>query len=276
MENLTDNENLYGYDPLLSPSEPLLKRIHVRCPDCLKLFVVDPREISEARPKFKCTACATSFWLPYPGCLDHQEVIGFPVVDLDESLGARSKPLVAEEESQVTARTNPCPKCGAPSKAGELECQECGVVFKKYYALLEESQDLPASPRLKVIWDEIIGHYEDESLHQKFLREAKGEDNLAFAARKYQRLLEACATDEIAKKYRQAIVQLASAPIDERQLQRPPKKMGWRLPFVSLIYLLAAMLMVMGYLLTPERNLVGVGAAILFFTFAVRVYFGTR
>ncbi|MCB0406575.1 MAG: zinc-ribbon domain-containing protein, partial [Bdellovibrionales bacterium] len=76
MQNMDSFHKGWGHDENLTPNYEVIK---VRCPQCFQAFRVNAAEIKQSRPKFACTKCQASFWLPFPEALKQKELIGFPV-----------------------------------------------------------------------------------------------------------------------------------------------------------------------------------------------------
>lgn len=163
-----------------------------------------------------------------------------------------------------------CVKCGALNKKEAVECSNCGVVFSKFKLHRDDPIAAKAPQKLKEIWQMVTHHYEDEDLHDEFIRQCRKANQLEFASSRYSKILEAQPNESTALNYKNRIIALASAPI-ERELKIERKR--FRVPFTSLIMLMSAIVMFMGYMMPELRNLMGIGAAFLFVTTAIRLIF---
>ena len=267
--------------------------IKVRCPQCFKLYNVRSESIQSKKPKFKCNECQEGFSLNYPECLGMDEVIGFAdsweePLDAPESpedtkvkevLEASVEVKAAVEETEPTdtvhdapqEETLPCVKCGALNPVSFKECQKCGIIFEKYQVKKDDPIGAKAPQKLKEIWQMVLNHYEDDDLHEEFLRQSRKANQLEFASSRYRKILEAQPNEEIAKRYINKIIALASIPAEKPIKDEAKRK--FRVPFTSLAMLLSAIVMFMGYMMPELRNLMGIGAAFLFITTAIRLIF---
>lgn len=258
-------ESFHSQETAMESLAQPLQPIKVRCPECLKLYSVNSSEITEARPRFQCIDCRSQFWIAYPECLESQEVVG-----------QLETPSAERNASDRALRE--CPKCHKKSEGGLRDCPSCGIVFDKYEKrMAAKEDDFPASSRLKEMWKNVLQDYDNEEAHQAFVRGCQYENNLAYASSRYKSLIEIQGDDEISQKMRSEIVALASvkAAIPHQGRERLKKmRPGRRIPlrFSTIIIFLSSMIIAFGYFFPLLRNMVGVGASILFFTLAIRFY----
>ncbi|MCB9026069.1 MAG: hypothetical protein H6625_07120 [Bdellovibrionaceae bacterium] len=241
--------------------------VKVRCPQCLKLYNVSTRSVQTKKPKFQCNQCNEYFSLSYPECLGLDEVVGYAESwEKSKSLEQASPEQIKENEEKI-----PCIKCGASNVVSSTECNSCGIIFKKYREQKEDPFALKAPQKLKEFWHMVIQHYEDEDLHEEFLRQCRKSGHLEFASSRYKKILDVQPQEVIAQKFKNKIVALVSMATD-----RPIKneaKIRFKVPFASLAMLLSSIVLFMGYFLPEYRNLMGIGAAFLFITTAIRLIF---
>lgn len=280
--------------------------VRVRCPECFRLYSVSAAEISESRPRFACIQCETKFWLAFPESLEADEVIGFPLEWLEspqsfvqkdkdngitqrdlessnaplaskdvlpstESLPLQSKVLRQSPSKSWTLQQDfHCPKCGHSTALGSKECGSCGVVFAKL-EIKSRWDTLPATKELKEHWENVIADYDDVKMHDLFIQEALAEGNLGFAAAKYRTILDA-ASDEMAEKQLKKMELLAAQTFSSSV---PPVKKIKRtkVSFFMLVYLFCGLVIGAGFVFPVLRNLVGLGAALLFLTLALKFLF---
>ncbi len=272
----------------ISALQGRMSSFKLRCPECFKLYVVKASDIREPRPRFECLSCKTQFWIPFDESLDSQEILGFPLAWLEENeekaqAGTEKQLDQKPPQEQVSAEFH-CPKCESPYAVGETECRQCGLIFAKFdWVNSQGTADHLASAELKFLWHQAKMDYEDKSAHQKFLAACQKEDNLVYAAAQYGRILEAEPGDPMAQSMSQAVQALTSFPLEREGLlgrasgakasaARPRGSWPWpRLS--SWIILVSSMLIVVGYFLPALRNMVGVGAALIFLSIALRMYF---
>ncbi|MCB0357095.1 MAG: hypothetical protein KDD40_08815, partial [Bdellovibrionales bacterium] len=212
--------------------------------------------------------------------LGMDEVIGFSdqwLEDLEdsksESIDAIQKPVDSPLVDQMTVEqeTLACVKCGALNVVDASECKKCGIIFAKFQEQKEDPQMAKAPQKLKEIWQMVINHYEDEDLHEEFLRQCRKAQQLEFASSRYQKILAVQPHEEMAKKCRDKIIAMASLPA-ARATENVAKR-KFRVPFTSLAMLMSAIVMFLGYIRPEFRNLMGIGAAFLFITTAIRLIF---
>ncbi len=256
------------------------ERLKIRCPDCLKLYSVNTNEIAEARPRFQCVDCESQFWVSFPEALSMgEEILGYPLSWIEE---AEKAPTAAELRSP-SAHVFACPKCGQGYAAGDSECVKCGIVFIK----IKDSQrpngsELSAAIEVRESWDAVLNNYENYSLHQTFINAAFADKSLAYAAGQYSKILEVCPHDEIAQRAQKEVSALAFARFDSNIVRDSSKEAGLfggfdisfkKLRITTLILFFSAVVITFGIFMPHQRNLVGVGTAVMFFILALRYYF---
>lgn len=253
---------------LNSQSELAGISIHVRCPDCFKLYAVQASDIESAKPQFQCTSCSKQFWMPFPECLESAAgLIGFPV--------ETSRPSFAST-SAFQAKPFSCPKCGSGYNGGQAECEKCGVIFQKFVSRTTPRSDFSASKELKALWDAVVLEYENPERHRGFIDYGFADGNIDYVTRKYADILESNPGDEIALRFQNEI---HVRVVTRAQVERRPKVSGWQnvsLPRIRLspiLFILAGVLIAAGLIVPGSRNLVGFGSSVLFLALAIRFYF---
>jgi len=251
--------------------------IRVRCPQCFKLFSVPANSIQTKKPKFQCNQCYEYFSISFPECLGLEEVVGFAESweKIDEETLVQ-EPLAEENaaashEPVIVENVVPCIKCGASNALSAKECSSCGVIFEKFREQQEDPYAAKAPQKLKEIWHMVLKHYEDEDLHEEFLRQCRKSGELEFASSRYKKILDVTPHEALALKYRGKIIALAGLSADKPIKNEAKRK--FKVPFASLAMLLSAIVMFMGYFMPEYRNLMGIGAAFLFITTAIRLIF---
>jgi hypothetical protein len=244
--------------------------VRVRCPNCIKLYAVDAAEIAEAKPQFECAKCQTRFWFPFPASLSAGEILGFPLAWLEEK--PATEPLAPVERAPEPARMFSCPRCQANYGAGDTECPKCGVVFSKI-EMSEEMRSVSASSSLRRLWHQVMDNYAVLPGHRKFVHACQRENNLVFASQQYARVLKAHSGDETALQMQKEISALA---VTIGGVARTPKSFS----FIKLMPRLTTILMViggvvigLGFIIPDARNLIGLGASMVFFMLAVDWFF---
>lgn len=217
--------------PVLRATETL----RVRCPNCRKLYLVQYADIQEAKPRFECIQCRSRFWLALDEIDLKSEALGIPIQLKESPRKTQVKAQVASEKVNVE------PFVGSS----------------------------PASRELKDMWKQVISDYANEDLHNRFISHCQLQDDLAYAAEMYASMKRLMPSDELTEAYLKRLTTMGSIAMG---MQTPSHK-GWtgarleRLAHVPTF--LGAALIVMGIAAPLFRNMVGVGAAILFASLAV-------
>ncbi len=242
--------------------------IRVRCPHCRKLYMVQFGDVKEAKPRFECVQCHSRFWLAMADMDFTSEVSGIPVQvkEVPKPRPELARTKVAEKP--VVADLQPCPKCFKPVQARTNECPHCGVMISKVKELGFVEGGLVHSQALARAWREVVADYGNEAVHSDFLRLAQRERNLAFAGAQYGQMLKLMASDETTKKRLGEVQALAGVMLSVDEAPRARRSYGrvWQVPLAA-----ATMMMTIGVFLPVFRNMVGVGAAILFVAIAIQL-----
>lgn len=239
--------------------------LRVRCPHCRKLYLVQLGDIREAKPRFECVQCHDRFWISLGEMDLSSELTGLPV-----QVKEIPQPLpVVPAKIPVSQATEPCPRCFKLVPVGARECGHCGVMISKARVGLDFHEPLPAhSTTLDLAWKRVVDDYENDNVHQEFLRQAQREYNIAYAAAQYGQMAKLMPTDAITRKRVNEVQALGSVmlpPRPERRKARFGYARLWQVPFFG-----AILLILIGIFIPFFRNLVGVGAAFLFLALALR------
>ncbi len=239
--------------------------VRVRCPQCRKLYMVQFSDIKEAKPRFECIQCHSRFWLSLPDMDLSTELTGIPVQVKNPPPRAKTP----GNRVDASKETEPCPKCFKPIQARSAECPHCGVVVAKVKELNFTETTPPAhSENVSAAWKKVLSNYGDESMHSDFLRIAQRERAIPYAAAVYGQMNKLMPTDEGTKKRVREVQALGSVMLtaSENKVKSRPYARVWQVPLLA-----ATMLMVVGAFLPVFRNMVGVGAAILFVAIALQI-----
>jgi hypothetical protein len=246
------------------PYSPTAESLRVRCPSCRKLYLVQYADIQEVKPRFECVQCHSRFWLALSDMDFTNEIFGIPVQVKEAPPAPRPK----------NKETEPCPKCFKTNEVGVAECRHCGVVIEKYRNGLDFTEPVPSHSRtLEQLWRRVVADYANPEAHGEFIRACQRERNLAYAGSLYSQMRKLMPTDEETSRRLKEIQALGSVVMPqaaEKRLQRIYPRL-WQVPlFVSTVMILV------GSALPVFRNMVGVGAAILFIGVAMHLHFRTR
>jgi phage FluMu protein Com len=236
--------------------------MRVRCPHCRKLYLVQYSDVKESKPRFECIQCHDRFWLSLPDMDIHNEMTGIP-------LNVKDSPVKSRKVE------SPCPKCFKIINSGTAECPHCGVVIAKLKELSFQEDQMPRSETLEQMWKKVIANYGDESVHTDFLRLAQRESNLPFAALQYGQMQKLMPGDETTDRRVNEVRALGSVLMPEPDRLAPPigatTNRFWQLPLIASVILIGV-----GLFVPMLRQIVGVGAALLFLALALQIQFRRR
>ncbi|WP_413584758.1 hypothetical protein [Bdellovibrio sp. HCB274] len=256
-------------------------KLKVRCPGCAKLYEVASDDIHSETPVFQCISCENRFGFEYPP-VDPANVFAFLVsnpgmaavsdaqqkqITTEEILESITKPAVEPTSEQVKNQDmKSCPKCGALNGRRAHECYSCHVLFERLEGLPQDAS-LRAQPSLVRKWKNVLDNFEDESLHEAFVKSCAELDALRFAIMKYEEIKTAQGGDALCDQMIARINSMMMVGISQKPTTRVnnpahanrPKWMKWIYigPFA-----LSALLVLWGLLNLGNRNLVGVGVAL--------------
>lgn len=278
-DNHNHNHNEEAIQHEIPQAGMTASKVKVRCPQCFKLFSINAKNVSEPRPRFSCSSCTTQFWIPFPESLEQEELLGFPVSwlenrseDISTHLKKSDSPeLQAQLEEKLQVEGLACPKCGEKNEASASECRSCNVIIAQFK---DQQEDLQAgfktSKQLRTSWKTLIDDFDNPELHEDFIQKCKNEGALEYAVYRYGRVNKACPTDELSSAMLERLEKMVMTQAQPKTLEKTKIAM----PQISSIVIgIGVLLMAGGYLWPTFRNIVGVGAAIVFLAIASRIYF---
>ncbi|NQZ00518.1 MAG: hypothetical protein HRT45_07600 [Bdellovibrionales bacterium] len=262
--------------------------VKVRCPKCYQPYKIFAADIKEPRPKFECRKCDTQFWLPFPEALNRVEQIGFPVswlsvkTETSDSAGAENPIQSIEESSDLFERT--CSNCGKRHALHLKECPHCLVLVEKADAAQQAREEgVHSTAQVRELWQSVVEQFENEEGHNEFLRQAELQSCMDYAAKRYQGLEQAMGSDPLITEMQGRIEALMTqatdaetrspqATVKEVEVE-PARKTSMRswIRFSNFVLFCAVVVCLVGLSLPGGRNMVGVGAAIAFFSLALRL-----
>lgn len=243
-------------------------KLKIRCPSCAKLYEVESEEIHSSTPLFQCISCESRFSFEFPP-VDPLNVSCFLVETQVVASAAKHQEEILETLSVSepgAQEMKSCPKCGALNGRRAKECYSCHVLFERLEGLPKDPS-LKAQPSLVRKWKNLVENFENEELHDEFIRACHELDALRFATLKYEELREAQGGDPqcdamIARINSLMLVGLAQKPLvkSSPEAVRPKwqKYMYWG-PFG-----LSVLLILLGMINKGHRNLIGAGVALAF------------
>lgn len=262
----------------------------MRCPKCRKLYSVQGEQMRTASAplKFQCLVptCKVKY---YAELVDADAIDGIRTWEMEvppqepvQPASQPDKPLTAirsaVDKVPVTAEMK-CPKCGTKNAISAAECKVCGIVFAKAKALFRQEKpenegitgeiSLAGRRELAELWENVMADYEDLDRHDRFVRACYEAGCLPYASHKYAQILSATPNEEIAKAMRKRIVALASHKFEGRP------KSGFKMPMPglnSLVLILGATVMAIGFLLPGFKNLTGLGLSAVLLAIGMRIF----
>ncbi len=251
-----------------TPSEDFIR---VRCPDCLKPFVVKEYLITNDEPQFSCSSCATHFWIPYAQSRGLDEFLG---IEIQRPTPAATTP------KKIAIPEKTCPKCGFSNPNDKDECGSCGVVISKYEMIKNEGNTkIPI--HLLESWERALDDYENEQLHTSFINQCLKLKEIDYAVKKYSDILKAYGGDKVALVMKKKLMAIAQAQITtptKPQTSRLKKDITTKNQSRTTQKLLFALmgfgllLLAFGQLVPGFKNLMGLGASLVFISLTLYVY----
>jgi hypothetical protein len=112
----------------------------------------------------------------------------------------------------VSASPEPaaCPKCGRARTDGTDTCPRCGLVFARWTPELAE-QVQPMDEKGARLWAELNQSWNDEALHDAFVKYCSSAGRLPAAGRLYRACLDRDPANALAAKMQTRIVGMATA-----------------------------------------------------------------
>lgn len=172
-----------------------------------------------------------------------------------------SRQEIFEASAQQEMKT--CPKCGALNGRRSHECYSCHVIFERLEGLPQDPS-LRAQPSLVRRWKNLLENFEDETLHEEFLRNCAALDALRFATAKYEEIRAAQGGDALCDRMLARIQSMMLVGLEQKPLAKksPAEKPKWQKYLFWGPYTLSALLILWGMLNLGHRNLIGLGVAI--------------
>ncbi|WP_347358109.1 hypothetical protein [Bdellovibrio sp.] len=252
-------------------------KLKIRCPSCAKLYEVESDDIQSETPLFQCISCESRFSFEYPP-QDPLNVMCFKVSlepEATEEIQNESVAPMMEKSEQILAAerhvgmaTEPgthemksCPKCGALNGRRAKECYSCHVIFEKLEGLPKDPS-LKAQPSLVRKWKNLVENFENEDLHDEFIRSCHQLDALRFAVLKYEDLKTAQGGDPKCDEMIARINSLMMVGLSQKPVTGEATKPKWNKYLYWGPFGLSAFLILLGMINLGHRNLIGVGVAL--------------
>ncbi len=250
-----------------------LAHFNVRCPSCNKLFRIESREIKSASPHFDCNACKTRFTFDFPPIsankVETRVVSQTDTFQLEDSIDREAMPELRR-----------CPKCNAMNPRLTKDCIKCGIIFEKVEKLGSDGP-LGAIPSLVKAWQDLMGDYDNLKKHMSFVHRCEDLQALPFALKKYESLKEAQPQDPLAQQmFHQVLLKnfktRAQKMAAVQNLQSALATINWSRLRKLAPLVIGLSLILVGLSRHTARNLIGIGAAVLFLSIGLTVFIKGR
>lgn len=261
------------YGKMVFGANPLA-HFNVRCPSCSKLFRVDSKEIKSSSPYFDCTACKTRFSFDFPPAnvnrIETRVVSQKDTFQLEDSVDREAMPELRK-----------CVKCGSMNPRLTKECLKCGVIFEKVESLPATDAALGAIPSLVKAWQDLMSDYDNLKKHVAFVDRCEDLQALPYALKKYQSLKEAQPQDSLAREmFHKVVMKNIKGRAEQLTIFKKSQlilaQVNWlRVRKVAPLGFGMALILI-GLSSGSARNMAGVGAAVLFLTVGLTVFFKGR
>lgn len=238
-------------------------KLKIRCPQCVKLYEVESEDIRSEAPLFQCISCQTRFGFEYPPA-DPANILCFEISNQPETLTAAKQQESVSAEPGGSEMKN-CPKCGAMNGRKSKECYSCHVIFERLVGLPSDAS-LKAQPSLVRKWKMVLENFENQELHQNFIRSCHELDALRFAAMKYEEIKSAqggdALCDQMIAKINSLMVVGLSQKASTKRIEDNPTRPSWLKYLFWSPYTISAMMILYGMINLGHRNLIGIGVAL--------------
>lgn len=238
----------------------------IRCPDCLKLYVVQEEQIKTVYPEFTCNDCECHFTFEYP-VSNKESIVTFKVA-----------PTLFEFKKK-------CPKCEFMQNEKNEICSACGVVIENYLLIKNETYPKISIDLIKS-WNDVLKEFENGYIHELFIKNCQAKQKLDYAEFKYKELgrrageetmvlpwLEKINPQKYDPKYQEKLIEEQMKNVEMEDNEPVPRIMyrlygiyaymvrnNW---FYILGTLSGALLIVMGISTPGKRNQIGLGIALV-------------
>lgn len=223
------------------------EEIYLRCPECLKLYVVALSSMQSQNPYFDCQVCETRFKLS--GDLVPGELVA-----------------TLKVSAEVTKDFKECPKCGQLNPLMAAECASCQVLFSK---LRLSTTKNPNPSTLDIQWGQLINHFGDVGMHKRFIKLCAEMDSLDWALKKFRDLNILSGGDATCEEMIKRILVLQQ-DLTESRVERL-RRVSWSRIGYWLFLGTGFACMVAGFVNPNLKNMAGLGIAIWALAYGIGV-----
>lgn len=221
--------------------------IHFRCPHCSKRFSTSVHLIHVEKPEFTCSSCQTDFFISFFQALDNGEVIGVELpkteVSLEESPSLDAKEILTSVKEDLEKDMGPIEE---PALAHPLDLS----------------------------WQKVLEDYESFSSHQEFIQDCEEQQNLDYALERYSLITDVNPQDQEAQRALKWIEWRCAQAAEVEEQRGGFLRQNYF--YSSLCVLLGMAIMALGHWVLVDKNIIGLGMGLIFFTFAVRAFLQPR
>lgn len=229
------------------------EEVYLRCPDCLKLYVVETRSFRSRRPHFDCQIC---------GCL----------FELSEELqkeqlhSAELLPTQRLDENKKAPEQD-CPKCGFSNPATSEECYSCQIIFKKWNVPVTKDENAQPPATADIQWAQLVEKFDDLSAHYHFLQFCFESGQLDFATSKYKEMNTLSGGDPLCQGM---LLKIGNLRLEKkRDIKQQIKNFQWSRLLYWVVLATGGGCFIYGLLHPGSKNLAGLGVAILFLCYGL-------
>lgn len=232
-------------------------------------------DIRNDSPLFQCISCEVHFGFEYPPTDVHnihcfvinteskapvQEVAVEEIAKSEIAIDAKNQSI--DFNGPAAQEMKSCPKCGALNGRSSKECYSCHVIFERLEGLPTDPS-LKAQPSLVRKWKNLVENFENEDLHNEFMRSCHELDALKFAIYKYEELKKAQGGDPQCDIMiaRANTMMLTGLKKETFQKQVSPKAKWLKFLYWG-PFTISALMILAGMFNLGQRNLIGVGVAL--------------
>lgn len=250
----------------------LSEKLKIRCPSCVKLYEVSSEDITSETPVFQCVSCETHFYFEFPPG-NAEQIPCYPLEKTVKPEDIPSHNAKRQRAQDFKEEMRSCPKCGALNGRRAHECYSCHVIFGKLEGLPVDPT-LRAQPSLVRKWKNLVEQFDNQDLHDEFLRSCHELDALKFASLKYEEIKAAQGGDATCEQMLariRAMESVGQGP-SRKRVQRPTvqqktgssRRLNWKKCLLLVPLAISLIFVFLGMLNLGKRNLVGVGVALTF------------
>ena len=160
------------------------------------------------------------------------------------------------------------------------DCIKCGVIFEKIDTLGNDGR-LGAIPSLVKAWQDLMGDYDNLKKHMSFVHRCEDLQALPYALKKYESLKEAQPQDPMAQQmFHQVLLKNLKGRAQQitavQNMTSALATINWaRLRKLAPLFL-GLCLILIGISKHSARNMIGIGAAVLFLSIGMTVFIKGR